>query len=197
MDRHNHSETLIIVLHEIYGVNKHIENAAAHFRKAGFSVLCPDFSGQRVPFVYAAQESAYKHFISEAGFEKGVLTVEKLLPEAKQKYRKVFLCGYSAGATVAWLCSGNPALDGIIGFYGSRIRDHFHISPRCPALLLFPEFEKSFDAAELAASLDKPGVEVHILEGGHGFADPFSPNYHEDSFIKASRLVDEFLSKNL
>ncbi len=197
MENGNTPRTLIIVLHEIYGVNRHILTVSDNFRQSGYDSINPDFSGVNIPFEYEDQEAAYKHFIDKVGFVRAVQTVKKLAAEARHSYRQVFLCGYSIGATVAWLCSEDRNIDGIIGYYGSRIRDYTGISPQCPVLLLFPSHEKSFDVCQVSSGLEKSNVEIHILNGEHGFADPFSPNYSEDSCNSAYRLVREFLLKNI
>ena len=108
----------------------------------------------------------------------------------------MYLIGYSIGATIAWLCSGEDIMcDGIIGYYGSRIRDYMSITPKCPVLLIFPTEEKSFNVKELVISLKKWNVTVHILRGKHGFSDPCSKNYCTQSFEEARILVSSFLKK--
>ncbi|WP_040412280.1 dienelactone hydrolase family protein [Desulfosporosinus sp. OT] len=36
-------ESAIIVLHEIYGINPHIQWVCEHYSDAGYHVICPDF----------------------------------------------------------------------------------------------------------------------------------------------------------
>ncbi|ACL74619.1 hypothetical protein [Ruminiclostridium cellulolyticum] len=88
------------------------------------------------------------------------------------------------------------ALYGVIFCYGSRIRDYTDISPSCPALLLFPSHEKSFNVRGFVSSFKKPGVEVHTLEGNHGFADSYSSEYNKSSAQKTFALIDDFLKEN-
>ena len=85
--------------------------------------------------------------------------------------------------------------DGIIGYYGSRIRDYMSITPKCPVLLIFPSEEKSFNVEEIVDYLGKWNIDVHILSGKHGFSDPFSKNYCIQSFDEAEILVNSFLKK--
>jgi dienelactone hydrolase len=132
------------------------------------------------------------------GFEKAATQIKKLAVEAKGKYKHIFLLGYSIGATIAWLCSNeNNMCDGVIGYYGSRIRDYIEVAPKCPVLLIFPTQEKSFDVKSFVGSFKKTNVDIHILDGQHGFADTSSQNYCEHSFQKANELVHRFLQKNI
>ena len=87
-----------------------------------------------------------------------------------------FLLGFSVGATVAWLCSElENGVDGVICYYGSRIRGYQNIMPKCPSLLLFAQEEKLFNASELVNILNKKEfVSAHVIKGKHGFSDPYS-----------------------
>jgi dienelactone hydrolase len=195
MDRLINSDSLIIVLHEIYGINMHIKTVIENFSSAGFDVVCPNLLGLSKPFDYEHQEAAYQHFIANVGFEKAAQQVKKLAIEARDQYKHIFLLGYSIGATVGWLCSKEDNLfDGIIGYYGSRIRDYMEVSPKCPVLLVFPTHEKSYAVKDFVRSFSKTKVAVHMLAGEHGFADPFSQSYYGPSFQYADRLVYNFLN---
>jgi len=70
-------------------------------------------------------------------------------------------------------------IDGVVGYYGSRIRDYIDVTAKCPVTLFFAAEEKSFDVETLVKSLNKTNVDAQILEGGHGFSDPFNRNYCE------------------
>lgn len=196
--RNENTDSIVIILHEIYGVNEHISTTAERFRQMGFAAECPDFTGLAKPFPYSCHQEAYKHFIRNVGFTEAVNRVLSHVNHVKSEgYDKVILCGYSIGATVAWLLSENKNVDGVIGFYGSRIRDYTDINPQCPTLLIFPTHEESFDVISFAASIKKEQVMVNILEGSHGFADPFSSSFNADSFSKSDLLVKAFLNKYL
>jgi dienelactone hydrolase len=190
------SDSAIVVLHEIYGINHHMEKVCEKFSLAGYDIICPNLIGLSQPFKYDMQEEAYKYFINHIGFDSVFQQVKQLAEQARTQYKHVYMLGYSIGATIAWLCSGEDNLcDGIIGYYGSRIRDYLNIIPKCPALLIFPTEERSFDVRELVDCLKEWDIDVHLLSGKHGFADPFSNNYCSQSFEEAERLVNEFLKR--
>jgi dienelactone hydrolase len=192
----NNSNSLIIVLHEIYGINQHIKLVCEKFSMAGYDIICPNLINLNHPFNYDQQDEAYNHFINKIGFNLAFKQVKQLIIQEKKQYRYVYLLGYSIGATIAWLCSGEDIMcDGIIGYYGSRIRDYISITPKCPVLLILPTEEKSFNVKKLVTSLKKLNVNVHILRGKHGFSDPLSKNYCTQSFEEAEILVDSFLKK--
>jgi len=192
----DNSDSVIIVLHEIYGINQHIQMVCEKFSMNGYDIICPDLIGLNQPFDYDLQERAYKHFMDNIGFDSAVKQVKQVIIQAKKQYRHIYLLGYSIGATIAWLCSGEENMcDGIIGYYGSRIRDYKNITPKCPVLLIFPTEENSFNVQELVNSLEKWNINVYTLNGKHGFSNPFSKNYCIQSYEKAEKLVDNFLKK--
>jgi Dienelactone hydrolase and related enzymes len=198
----NHSDTLIIVLHEIYGINEHITKTCRGLADAGYDVVCPDLLDGRPPYDYSREEEAYRYFLNFAGLEPSAKRVAFLARQEEREYRHIFLLGYSAGATIAWLCGGDfgkydgsLVYSGIICYYGSRIRDYTELMPKCPALLLFAEEEKAFDPLQLSSDLGKEKTEVHILKGMHGFADPYSPNYNKASAAEANQITVSFLER--
>lgn len=192
----NNSNYAIIVLHEIYGINQHIQKVCEKFSMKGYDVICPNLIGLPRYFSYDSQEEAYQHFMNNIGFDSAVQQVKQTIVKAKERYRSVYLLGYSIGATIAWLCSSEKDMcDGIIGYYGSRIRDYKNITPKCPALLIFPTEENSFNVEQLVSFLEKRNINVYMLNGKHGFSDPFFKNYCAQSFEKAEKLVEIFLRR--
>lgn len=190
-------ESAIIVLHEIYGINPHIERICEQYMAAGYAVICPDFLKSKDYFDYRKEEEAYQYFFKHIGFPSMVHEVKSILLKAKTEYKNVFLLGFSVGATAAWISSETEnAADGVICYYGSRIRDYQNITPKCPILLIFAKEEKSFNVSELACALgQKEFVKVHQLDGKHGFCDSFSDQFNEQSQQIAQNLVETFLLK--
>ena len=189
----NNSEDLIILIHEIYGVNPFIADTANRLALYGYDVVCPDLCGLDYPFDYSEQEAAYRYFYNNIGFDKGTDIVINIAKQLESSYKHIFLLGFSVGATTAWLSSESELFSGTICCYGSKIRDYNYICPSCPALLLFPSHEKSFNVRDFVSSFKKPGVTVHLLEGNHGFIDCYSTEYNEDSAKRAFDLIKGFI----
>ncbi|WP_408010249.1 dienelactone hydrolase family protein [Pseudalkalibacillus sp. A8] len=174
------SDKLIIIVHEIYGINQHMVDLCELLSEQNFDVICPNLLEQEIPFDYSQEVKAYHNFMDNVGFTNGLHKVKNILLDIQDEYSKIFIIGFSVGATVAWLCSEEECVDGIVGYYGSRIRDYVNIYPKCPVLLFFPKAEKSFNVDELVSTLDKPNINVHICRGEHGFSDPYSSKYNEE-----------------
>jgi dienelactone hydrolase len=161
-----------------------------------FDVICPNLLEQEIPFDYTQEEEAYRNFIDSVGFTNALHKVKNIILDNQDGYSKIFIIGFSVGATVAWLCSEEEYVDGIVEYYGSRIRDYVNIFPKCPTLLFFPKVEKSFNVEELISTLNRQNLDVHICKGQHGFSDPYSYKYYVTSAQNAFRKTVNFLKTN-
>lgn len=113
----------------------------------------------------------------------------------KLKYKKVFVIGLSVGATIAWRCCENKKCDGIICFYGSRIRDYLQIKPCCPVLLLFST-EDLFDVDSIIKQLHrKSNVEIYKLKASHGFMDRYSKSFNKEQAQQSKEYIKNFFMK--
>lgn len=59
----NNSHSVIIVLHEIYGIDEHIKMVCRKFAAEGHDIICPNLIHCSETFSYDQQEEAYKHFM--------------------------------------------------------------------------------------------------------------------------------------
>lgn len=183
----------VILLHEIYGVNLFMENQGQSWLEAGYDVYCPNLL-RRAPFAYEESELAYSFFVNLVGFEV-YFDIMQLLQRLKEKYADVFIVGFSVGATVAWRCSENELCSGVVGCYGSRIRDYIDLTPVCPTLLLFAK-EDSFDVKSTIKELQhKEQVEVYDFDAKHGFLDPYNDHYNEEQAEKVQKKITQFMSQ--
>ncbi|BCE10035.1 dienelactone hydrolase family protein [Bacillus paralicheniformis] len=55
----NKSDTAVIVLHEIYGINRHMHDVCQLIAEQGFDVICPNLLNRDQPFEYAEEKAAY------------------------------------------------------------------------------------------------------------------------------------------
>ncbi|MBV7509034.1 dienelactone hydrolase family protein [Bacillus sp. sid0103] len=193
---HQKSDTVIIVIHEIYGINQHMQSFCELLSKQSFDVICPNLLERVTPFDYSEEEVAYRNFMVNVGFADALHKIKDIVSDVKDEYQKIFIIGFSVGATVAWLCSEEEGVDGIVGYYGSRIRDYVELTPKCPTTLFFPQEEPSFNVDELISTLYNKNIEVHKFNGTHGFSDPYSLKYNGISAQKAFSEMVDFIIKH-
>ena len=183
----NGNDVAIIILHEIYGINRFIEELCIQYHNDGFDVFCPQLLG-RENFPYEDSSGAYAYFLNEVGFDV-YKKVKEQIKYLKLFYKKVFVLGFSVGATIAWLCSETSLADGIICCYGSRIRDYLQVKPCCQVLLLFAQYD-SFNVQELVNWFkDKKNIAIFSLPAHHGFLDKYNKYYDEKEANIAAVLI--------
>ncbi|EKR1469495.1 dienelactone hydrolase family protein [Salmonella enterica subsp. enterica serovar Muenchen] len=187
-------ENAVVVLHEIYGINEHIKEVCAEYHERGFDIYCPSLFEHCIPYKYEQQEQAYKNFVNVCGFNE--TKVNLLLSDIRGRYKKIIMIGFSVGATIAWLSGESNLCDGIVCYYGSRIRDYTDIMPSCPVLVILTQFEKSLDPSNLQKKLaGKTTVTCHVLNSHHGFCDPYSETYNYRNSEIARDLTNGFVDK--
>jgi dienelactone hydrolase len=192
----NKTDSLVVVIHEIYGVNQHMESICKKLSSQGFDVICPNLLEREQPFDYSEEKVAYQNYMENVGFSNAVQKIKDILLTFKNEYQKIYIIGFSVGATVAWLCSEEDYLDGIVGYYGSRIRNYKEVVPLSPTILFFPQEEQSFVVDELISILDKRNIEIHKFNGKHGFSDPYSLNFNAKSAQEALNKMLTFIKKH-
>ncbi len=186
------ADTVAVLLHEIYGINRFITGMSRKLYEWGLDVDCPDLSGGTV-YPYALQEQAYAHFIRSGGFGRYKEVISRM-EGLRREYAKIILIGFSAGATIAWRCTESTLCDCMVGVYGSRIRDYTGVEPACRSLLLFADQEESFDVWKLEEDLrNKKNASIRVLTGRHGFMDPCSGNFDSKASEKAMDMIRAFI----
>lgn len=178
---------VVILLHEIYGVNHFIEDQGELLEAAGFDVVTPNLLG-RDSFSYDRKREAYNYFKKEIGFDS-YIKVNKLVDVLVEAYEKVFILGFSVGATLAWRCCENPALSGILAFYGSRIKDFIELSPQCPSLLILSRDE------HYGSSMGGENLFIKKVKAPHGFMDKYSKSYDGPAAKENQAVILSFFDK--
>ncbi|MGB3223467.1 MAG: alpha/beta fold hydrolase [Desulforhopalus sp.] len=182
----------IIIIHEIYGLTENLRKLATELEKKGFKVILPSLYSDN--YSGTIEEYSYKKYFSEVGFEKSIRSIDRIIEENSKD--NIFIIGFSIGATLAWIKSADNRVKGIIGFYGSRIRNYVRITPCIPTRLFFCD-EESFDVENLMVELKKKqNTEVTKIPGTHGF---YSKSVFNSKLVQETnkRITEELERLNL
>jgi dienelactone hydrolase len=190
MEIKNGKLNALIVLHEIYGINRFIEDICVDYAQLGYDVFCPNML-ERECFPYDAEQAAYQYFIDKAGFDRN-LEIGAMAFALKDDYEHVFLLGFSAGATIAWKVASEVNVDGVVCCYGSRIRDFLERNPKCPTYLILAK-ETSFDVNRMIEQLYMPSnLTIRKIPQNHGFMDQYCRNYDKEAAEKAMNQINRY-----
>jgi carboxymethylenebutenolidase len=174
----------LVVIQEIFGVNRHMRNVADAFAAAGYRAVAPALFDRVKPGVelgYGPEDMAHGREIrSKLGWDEIMADTKAAIEEAK-KAGKVGVVGYCFGGTVAWLSAtrlGVPA----VGYYGGGIAGFASEQPKAPVMLHFGEKDAHIPMADVEkVRAAHPKVPIHVYPAGHGFSCD-----ERDSFDKAS-----------
>ncbi|HCY83501.1 MAG TPA: hypothetical protein DHV36_00025 [Desulfobacteraceae bacterium] len=124
------------------------------------------------------EKTAYAHFKRSMSIPAYADLVQEKIENASGR---VYLLGFSAGASALWYLSGMTKADReikAVGFYGSQIRYFPDIDPRFDTHLIFPAAETHFDVDALLGKLTgRPALVCEKSRGRHGFMNEYSVNF--------------------
>lgn len=81
---------LIIVVHEIYGVNQHMNKVCQSLSERGFDVICPNLLEKEGSFEYSFEEVAYRNFMENIGFINATNKIKRVLQDIKDQYEILY-----------------------------------------------------------------------------------------------------------
>lgn len=197
------ADRALVVVQEIFGVNRHMRHIADAFAAEGYAVIAPalfDRVGPGIELGYEAADIAQGRELR--GKINDGLTVLDILAAAAALPRGVKrgIVGYCWGGTVAWHgATRTSAFSAASGWYGGGVAAAKNEVARCPVQLHFGETDASIPMTDVeAVRAAQPGVEIHVYPGaGHGFACDERGSYSaKDAAVAQQRTLD-FFAKHL
>ncbi len=211
----------VIVLQEIFGVNKEVRRIADLFAGAGYVALAINYYHRTHPHLNEpyTQEGLQNGFaaagqVSKANLRSDVsAAIAYLDAQPFVKAGKIATVGFCFGGTVAYVTATVPGLAAAIPFYGGHIaQDLPNGDPagladtpdiRVPLLMFFAGKDDYIPAeavASIEAALTKAGKEHEIVtypDAGHGFFRESSETLHQEEVKDAWSRVQTFLHAKL
>ena len=193
----------LVVVQEIFGVNRHMRNVADRFAAEGYAVIAPALFDRVAPGIELGYEAADVAQGRELrGRIDAGLTVLDILAAAAALPRGVKrgIVGYCWGGTVAWHgATRTSAFSAASGWYGGGVAAAKDEVARCPGQLHFGETGASIPMTGVGAvRAAHPGGEIHVYAGaGHGFGCDERGSYSaKDAALAQSRTL-EFFARHL
>jgi carboxymethylenebutenolidase len=169
------AKAALVIVQEIFGVNRHMRRVADSFAAAGYAVICPalfDRTERGVELGYTAEDvtrgRTLRGRIDEHLTLLDILAAAAALPAGLPRG----IVGYCWGGTVSWHGAvRSSAFQAAVGWYGGGIAAARDEKPRCPVQLHFGEVDGSIPLTDVSAiQAARPEVEVFVYQGaGHGF----------------------------
>jgi len=197
----------IVLIQEIFGVNKHIRDVADYYAEEGYVVLAPDLFWRMKPGVDLGYAEAdfkqafdyYQRFDVDKGV-KDIAAAVKALRGLKACKGKVGALGFCLGGKLAYLAAAQAGVDCAVSYYGVGIEKDLKLADKIkgPMVLHFAGNDK-FVPAEAVAKIRKKfakraDVRIYDYPGvDHAFNCWERPAYHKPSAMMAhSRTIALF-----
>ena len=187
----------VVLVQEIFGVNRHIRSVCEGYAAAGFTALAPALFDR----VERGVELPY----DEAGIERGRglmgrVSLDLALADMAAALnrlggaRSAAVVGYCWGGTLAWLAAARLPVRAAVGYYGGRIGEHAALVPQVPTLLHFGEKDHAIPLSVAEEVRRRHAqVVVHTYPAGHGFNCDERPSFDPESSRLARRRSLGFL----
>ncbi len=202
----------VVLLPEIFGVNRYVRRAAERLAELGYVVLAPDLFWRTDPGLALDErdaESLARGMEATGRLDREVAVADAIAAVGALRGRsevsgRVGVLGFCLGGALAYAVAAADDPDAAVCYYGSGIGDAIEAAAgiACPVLFHFgaedpyiPR-EQIDRVAALAAS--RPEMTCHIHAGaGHAFDNP-APMFHRpEAAASAWALTGDFLARTL
>ena len=194
----------LVVVQEIFGVNRHIRSIADSYAKDGFFAVAPalfDRVERGVELSYEGEDGKKgMALLQKMDIVKALADVDAALAFArKETGKKVGVIGYCFGGLLAWLSATRLHPDAIVGYYAGRIGNFAAETPKVPVQLHFGRLDTHIPVEQVeAVRAAHPEVEIYWYEGaGHGFNCDMRASYTPQAAALARGRALAFLKKHL
>lgn len=175
---------VLILLHEIFGINDYMRTMAQEFADAGYLVVVPDlFARQEKDVELAYTGTDFEHAIKLRDGLDFTAVLEDISAAVSWGHRtgrgtgSVGSLGYCLGGGLSFLASAKLDLDCAISYYGVGVQERIAAAPKIENPILFHFAENDHycppEARQLieASFTDTQEAEFHVYPGtGHAFA---------------------------
>jgi len=193
----------LVVVQEIFGVNRHMRRICDDFAKQGYAVICPalfDRTQRGVELGYEQADIARGRDL-RGSIDPGKTVLDILAAAAAlPKGAKRGIVGYCWGGTVAWHgATRTSAFEAAVGWYGGGIAAAKDEKPNCPVQLHFGEVDASIPLSDVEAiRAARPEVEIFVYKGaGHGFGCEERSSYKPEDAELAQQRTLAFFARHL
>jgi carboxymethylenebutenolidase len=192
----------IVVIQEIFGVNKHIQQVADGFAADGYLAIAPalfDRVQRNVDLGYSAEDIAKGREIRAKVPTDGALKDTEAAIKAAAGAGKVGIVGYCWGGLITWLAAGKlGGLAAAVPYYGGGILDNADLEPKVPLMGHFGDRDQHIPVQgvkKLAARHAKH--QIFIYSADHGFNCDHRGSYDAAAAKQARERTLGFFRKHV
>jgi carboxymethylenebutenolidase len=193
----------VVVIQEIFGVNKHIRAVCDRLAAEGYTAVAPalfDRTQKDFECGYTPDEIANaRKFVANPNWDAMLKDTQAAINELK-KEGPVAIVGFCMGGSIAFLAATRlSGLSCAIAYYGGQIAKFADEIPKVPMQMHFGENDQGIPMSDVEAIKSKrTESEIYTYpDAGHGFHCDERGSYHEPSAKAAWPRFIDFLKKHL
>lgn len=189
----------VVVIQEIFGVNRHIREVADGYAEAGYFAIAPKIFDRVERDIELGYDEADMGRGIDLAFQK--LDLAQTLGDIQNTintaapHGKVGVVGYCFGGLLTWLSA--CTLDNVAAassYYGGGVAGQLDKNPRCPIIMHFGELDAHIPLSDVekvkAAHADVP---VHVYAADHGFNCNHRGSFDESAAnLARTRTLEHF-----
>ncbi len=194
----------LVVVQEIFGVNKHIRSIADGYAKDGFLAVAPalfDRIERNVDLGYeGADAQKAMALLQQTDVANALTDVDATISFVrKETGLKVGVIGYCFGGLLAWLSAARLHPDATVGYYAGRIGSYAGENPIVPVQLHFGKLDTHIPAEQVdKVHTAHPEVQINwYANAGHGFNCDLRASCNPDAAALARGKALAFLRQHL
>jgi carboxymethylenebutenolidase len=161
----------IVVIQEIFGVNRHIRAVTDQYAAAGLTAIAPalfDRAERNVDVPYTDMAKGMK-YVQGLKTEKVMLDVQAAINRLNAA-GKVGVVGYCWGGTMSYVVAARLKIAAAVVYYGGGIDQYLAEKPRCPIMFHFGEKDAHIPLSTVEKVKEAvPEGLVYLYPAGHGF----------------------------
>ncbi len=202
----------VVVIQEIFGVNRVMREVCDRLAAAGYLAVCPDLFWRLEPNVDITDQTQAEwdkafDLMNRFDVEQGVEDIRAAIDQLRGSdgcTGKVGAVGYCLGGRLAYLTATRTDSDASVGYYGVGIENYLAEAERLahPLMLHIAEEDafvpKPAQALITGALKDHPQVTLHGYPGcDHAFARPAGAHYDATAAAQADARTLAFFKQQL
>lgn len=172
----------IVVVQEIFGVNRHMRDVTDRFAANGYVAIAPAFfdhveSGVELGYDDAGFKRG-RDLVGEISFERAIEDVASAA-ESIRSAGRIGCVGYCWGGTVAFLAATRLAMPSV-SYYGARNVKFLDERPKAPVQFHFGERDSSIPPEAVQRHRDVlPDAGIYTYPTGHAFDRAVDPKVYD------------------
>jgi carboxymethylenebutenolidase len=190
----------IVVLQEIFGVNKHVRQVADEYAKDGYVAIAPqifDRVERDVELGYTEQpdfDKGLRIAFEDLKMDQTLLDIQASV-DAMSAHGEVGIVGYCFGGLLTWLSACHlKNITAGSAYYGGGIAEHSALVPKCPVMMHFGEKDAHIPMSDVEIIRQaQSAIDVFVYDADHGFNCSDRASYHAESAVLAkTRTLEHF-----